>query len=166
MTRREILALAACSAGLRGQSADDRNGAARDLVYQALEQLSAHATQQEVTRAIRFLRAALDQYPSLGDAHYYRYLCLKKLNQEPNLQKAELEAAQRYNSEALRDQRDPFILAAPKIYDNLVTVGQKWALVVGISRFQPRIGAMPLNFAASDATAFSDLLKDPSVGRF
>ena len=166
MTRRDVLGLGACVAGLQAQSADDRHGAARDLAYQALEQLSAHATAQEVTRAIRFLRAALDQHPSFGDAHYYRYLCLKRLNQEPNLQKSELEAARRYDSEALRDQRDPFVLAVPKIYDNLVTVGQKWALVVGLSRFQPRIGAMPLNFAASDATAFADLLRDPSVGRF
>jgi hypothetical protein len=151
---------------LRGQSAEDRHGAARDLVYQALEQLSANATTQNVTRAIRFLRASLDQYPSFGDAHYFRYLCLKRLNQEPNLQKNELEAAERYNSEALRDRRDPFVLAVPKIYDNLVAIGQKWALVVGISRFQPRIGAMPLDYAASDATAFADLLKDSNVGRF
>lgn len=166
MNRREFLALSASAAALRGQNAAARDGAARDLVNQALEQLSSHATPQDVTRAVRFLRAALDQYPSFGDAHYYRYLCLKRLNQEPSLQQSEKEAAERYNSEALRDQRDPFVLAVPRLYDNLVTVGQKWALVVGISRFQPKVGAMPLNFAASDATAFADLLKDPDVGRF
>jgi hypothetical protein len=166
MTRREMLALAGCAVALRAQSSEDRNGAARDLVYQALEQLSAHATPQDVTRAIRFLRASLDQYPSFGDARYYRYLCLKRLNQEPALQKSDLEAAQRYDSEALRDKRDPFVLAVPRIYDNLGAIGQKWALVIGISRFQPRIGAMALDYAASDATAFAQLLTDPGVGRF
>lgn len=171
MTRREmIVACAASAAGLRAQNSQDRNGAARDLMYQALEQLSARATPEDVTRGMRFLRAALDEYPSFGDAHYYRYLCLKRLNQEPALQRSEMEAAQRYESEALRDQRDPFFLAAPRIYDSLATVGQKWALVVGISRFQPkngdRIGAPALDYAASDATAFAEILSDPSVGRF
>lgn len=166
MTRRELLALAAGAPLLRAQSSDDRHGAARDLVYQALEQLSAHATSQDVSRAIRFLRTALDEYPSFGDAHYFRSLCLKRLNQEPGVQKSDMEAAERYSSEALRDHRDPFVLAVPRLYDNLVMIGTKWALVVGISRFQPKIGAESLDFAASDATAFSNLLKDPGVGRF
>jgi hypothetical protein len=175
VTRREMLALSVSAAGLRAQSAADRNGAARDLVYQALEQLSAHASPQDVTRAMRFLRGALDQYASFGDAHYYRYLCLKHLNQEPALQKSEMEAALRCESEALRDQRDPFVLAVPRIYDNLTTIGQKWALVVGISRFQPQsknkdgdviVGAPPLDYAASDAEHFAEVLKDSNVGRF
>ncbi len=58
------------------------------------------------------------------------------------------------------------MLAVPKIYDSLPTVGQKWALVVGVSRFQPKIGAPPLRFAANDADAFAALLRDPRVGRF
>ena len=57
------------------------------------------------------------------------------------MQRTHLEAAQRYESEALRDKRDPFVLAVPKIYDESAGVGQKWALVVGISQFQPEIGA-------------------------
>lgn len=114
MTRREWIALAAAAA-LRGQSADDSVGAARDLMYQALELLSPHASAAEITRALRFLRGALDQYPGFGDAHYYRSLCLQRLTQEPALQKSDLDAAQRYQSEALRDKRDPFFLAVPKM---------------------------------------------------
>ena len=45
-------------------------------------------------------------------------------------------------------------------------VGQKWALVVGISQFQPGIGAERLQSAAADAEAFAALLRDPNVGRF
>ena len=160
-----MFAFAASAAGLHAQSSSDILGAARDLVYQALEQLSPHATPADVTRAVRFLRVALDQYPSLGDAHYYRFLCLQRLNQEPALQKSALAAAQRYQSEALRDKRDPFFLAVPKM-EALAKVGQKWALVVGISQFHPDKGVDRLQAAAADAESFASLLKDPDVGRF
>jgi hypothetical protein len=166
MTRRQLLALASASPLLRAQRSSESIGEARDLLYQALELLSAHASPADVIRAVRFLRAALDQYPSFGDARYYRALCLKRLNQDPALQTADLQAAERFQSEALRDKRDPFALAAPKIYDNLATVGQKWALVVGISQFQPDTGAETLKYSESDATSFAELLRDPKVGRF
>ncbi len=168
LTRREMIAAAAAAAAasrLRAQNASDIVGAARDLMYQALELLSPHATPAEVTRAIRFLRGALDQYPAFGDAHYYRSLCLKRLNQEPPLQKSDMEAAQRYQSEALRDAHDPFFLAVPKI-ETLPRVGQKWALVVGISQFHPDKGGEPLRCAANDAASLAEVLRDPNVGRF
>jgi hypothetical protein len=166
MTRRGLLALAAGGAAARAQNGDDRMGAAWDLLYQALEMLSAHAGAAEVTRAMGFLKRALDQYASFGDAHYYRALCLARLKTDTAAQGRELDAARRYNSEALRDRRDPFTLAVPKLHENLIDVGQKWALVVGISQFQPDAGAESLGFAASDATALAELLRDPEAGRF
>lgn len=171
MTRRHWLALVAAAPWLRAahpcaQALGDSAGAARDLVYQALERLSAQAAAADVTAASRLLRNALDQEPSFGDAHYYRHLCLKRLNQDAVMQRTHLEAAQRYESEALRDKRDPFVLAVPKIYESLPTVGQKWALVVGISQFQPDVGAERLQFAANDARSFAALLRDTNVGRF
>jgi hypothetical protein len=166
MTRRELLALAAAAPALRAQRSSASVGAARDLMYQALELLSGHATPDQVTRAVRFLRGALDQYPSLGDAHYYRALCLKRLNQDLPLQRSELRAAENYTSEALRDMRDPFATAVPSIASNLAAVGQKWALVVGISQFNVEGGVETLKYAATDAKAFAELLGDPAVGRF
>lgn len=154
------------SSALRAQRLGDTTGAARDLVYQALELLSANAPAEAVQSASRLLRNALDQEPSFGDAHYYRHLCLKRLNQDAVMQRSHLEAAQRYDSEALRDMRDPFVVAVPRIYETLPQVGQKWALVVGISRFQPGRGAKPLRFAANDAEVFASVLRDPEVGRF
>jgi uncharacterized caspase-like protein len=164
MTRRQLLAMAA-TAGLRAQSNNDILGAAHDYVYQALELLSAHATPEQVTHAVRMLRLALDDYPSLGDAHYYRALCLRRLNRDPGLQQSDLEEAERHHSEAMGDRRDPFFVAVPKI-GNLAAIGQKWALVIGISEFQPNTGAEPLGAAANDATAIAQILKDPAVGRF
>ena len=169
MTRREFASCAAAAAlvpGAFAQSAVAEIGAAKDLLYQGLELLSAHADPQQVARATGFFSRALDEYPSYGDAHYYRYLCLKRLNREKGLQESALEKAQRYHSEALEDKRDPFVLAVPKIYGDLAAVGQKWALVAGISRFQPDIGAESLKCPANDATAFAALLRDQNVGRF
>ena len=93
-------------------------------------------------------------------------MCLKRLNQDPAVQRRHLESAGLYESEALRDRRDPFTLAVPKIYGDLASVGQKWALVVGVSQFQPEIGAERLQSAAADAEAIAVLLRDPAVGRF
>jgi hypothetical protein len=166
VTRRELLALGATATALHAQRSSESVGAARDLMYQALELLSGHATPDQVTRAVRFLRGALDQYPSFGDAHYYRALCLKRLNQDAALQRSELRAAETYKSEALRDMRDPFAVAVPSIAPSLAAVGQKWALVVGISQFNPDAGAETLKYSATDAKAFAELLGDPAVGRF
>jgi hypothetical protein len=166
LTRRALLAAGVAAAVLPAQDADDRMGAARDLLYQALELLSGKSTTAQIERAIGYLKRSLDQYPGFGDAHYYRHLCLKRINQEPAIQSRALEAAMSYHSEALQEKRDPFTLAVPKIYQDLATVGQKWALVVGISRFQPDKGADPLNCAAQDATSFAELLCNPEIGRF
>jgi hypothetical protein len=170
ISRRTLLtALPAAAWGatrlVRAQSGDSL-GAARDAVYRALELLSERSTQAEVASAIRLLRNALDQDPGFGDAHYYWALCLQRLNQEPQMQRFHLSEAERYASDALRDRRDPFVLAVPRIYDNLSTFGQKWALVVGISRFRPDGGAENLQFADKDAEALDALLTDPEIGRF
>lgn len=166
MRRRDFLAVAATAGISRAQKSGDTAGAARDLLNQALELLWEKSSATEVDRAIRFLNFALDEHPGLGDAHYYRALCYRLLKRGA-AEKTGLAAAQTYESEALRDGRDPFKLAAPRILDDtLSVVGQKWALIVGINRFQPKTGADPLTFAASDAIALSDLLTDPQVGRF
>ena len=93
MTRRGLLGLAG-AATLRGWTGDSL-GAARDLVYQALECLSEKASPEQVKQAIRFLRGALDQYPSFGDAFYFRGLCLKHQGLDPT---RDLAKASEYQS--------------------------------------------------------------------
>ena len=167
MIRRHWLALAAAQSSLlHAQRAGDSLGAARDQLVQALELMSAKASDADLLKAIGFLRRALDQDAGFGDAYYYRQLCSKKLRRNAAQQKSDLEAAADHKSEALRESRDPFHLAVPRLDDNLVAVTSKWALVVGISRFQPDVGAEPLSFAANDAAAFSEMLRDPQIGRF
>jgi uncharacterized caspase-like protein len=167
MTRREFAALSAgavMASGVQAQSSAASRGAAKDLLYQGLELLSAHSDEPQVNRAMGFFGRALDEWASYGDAHYYRYLCLRRLRRDTFA--GALDKARMYHSEALGEARDPFVLAVPKIYGDLASVGQKWALVVGISRFQPDIGAEPLQCPAHDAHDFADLLRNPQIGRF
>jgi len=167
MKRREFLALAASASAIAcAETLGDSAGAARDLLNRALELLWERSSQQQVGDALRLITISLDEDPNFGDAHYYRALCNRKLGRL-SVVRPSLEAARMYQSEALRDERDPFRLSAPRILDQyLTTVGQKWALVVGINRFQPNVGADPLRFAADDARAFADMLMDPGIGRF
>jgi uncharacterized caspase-like protein len=72
-----------------------------------------------------------------------------------------------YGSEAMDQDADPFQLAttagAPKTAEG--PIHEKWALVVGISKFQDKhLGR--LNFASKDAKDFAAVLVDPSAGRF
>lgn len=166
MNRRSFLALAA--AGIcRAQKDGDTSGAARDLLYQALELLWEHSTPAQMETALARLRLCLDENANFGDAHYYRARCLERLGRNTTMQKADLEAAARYNSEAQREQRDPFRLSVPMLRAGEISnVGQKWALVVGISKFQPKVGADQLRFAANDAEAFATALADSRIGRF
>jgi hypothetical protein len=166
MTRRNFIALGAIASAskLPAQNLSDRVGAANDLVCQGLELLSSRSTKDNILHAIKFFEMALDQYESFADAHYYRALCLKRLNQRSSVQKSDMDAAT--NSAALQEQRDPFTLAVPRIFGDLGEVGNKWALVVGISKFQPDIGASALGCADKDAISIAKQLRDPLIGRF
>lgn len=168
MTRRALLALLSLLPGLNAQDASAIVGAARDLLCQALELLSARSTPDQVIRAVDFLKLALDQYPSYGDAHYYRYLCLKRLGADVPMQKRSLEYAAQYQSEALQQKLNPFILAVPKLYEDRGAVDQKWAIVIGVGEFKvdDPDKLRPLPSAANDAKAFYALLCDPEVGKF
>jgi hypothetical protein len=171
MHRRRFLELAGAALTARAQGRGDIDGAARDFLNQALEQLWEHSTPKQVDSALFNIRMALDEDPQFGDAHYYRALCLQRsLRKSPKTANdpvaAALDSATMYHSEALAAKRDPFRLAAPQIVDEyLQEIGEKWALVVGISKFRnhevPR-----LNYGAADAAAMRDLLTDPKTGRF
>jgi uncharacterized caspase-like protein len=73
-----------------------------------------------------------------------------------------------FGSEAMDQGLDPFLVATggPTLTSKPPgPVREKWALVIGISKFQdthvPR-----LNYPGKDAQDFASLLKDPQIGRF
>ena len=146
--------------------AQERCGAARDLMFQALERVSTGAN-NEIDNGLQLLKRAIALCTTLGDAWYYRSLFERKLNSG----KADyaLSKATLLGSEAMDEHLDPFHLAAsPGGHQGKGAGGaprQKWALVIGISKFTDA-HVPQLAYAGKDAQDFAAVLQDPQVGRF
>ena len=142
-----------------------RCGIGKDYMVQALEQIKA-GDHSEVEDGLQLLKHANEQCMSLGDAWYYRSLFERKLGHAPQADYAE-KKARFFSSEAMDAHADPFTLAAPAMPpgQNLAAVHDKWALVIGINKFQdarvPR-----LKYPSKDARDFAATLRDPTYGRF
>jgi hypothetical protein len=164
-----ILFFAGVAAGglSEDREAQEQRNLSKDLVVQALE-LVKTGSKQEADDGIQLLKHATEVFLSNGDAWYYRSIFEKERGQPGNVKYA-LDKAKKYGSEAMELGANPFHLAtgtasgaAPAAAGPL---GEKWALVVGISKFQDK--HLPrLNFASKDAKDFAALLLDPNVGRF
>jgi hypothetical protein len=171
-----------------GKRAGESCYTAKDLVVQALERLRADSGPSDLEDADQLLRRAIDLCAESGDAWYFRALIEAKLNRVPQARYA-MEQAQDFDSEALGERLNPFILAtpasrgfsleasgkspqpkaapAPVVPGSVIPgpVQSKWALVIGISKFIDK--EIPsLNFSTQDADAFAAELKDPEIGRF
>ena len=148
-------------------AAQDQCNLAKDLVVQALERVKA-GTKDEAEDGLQLLKHATEVCISNGDAWYYRSVFERERGQPGNVQYA-LDKAKKFGSEAMAQGANPFRLATGT-GAGVATVptgalGEKWALVVGISKFQDK--HLPrLNFASKDARDFNTLLLDPKVGRF
>lgn len=163
------------------RGADDRCGAGKDLVVQALERISPQSDSNAFEDALQLLKHAVSECSELGDAWYYRSLVEQKLGHDA-LAKYAMDKARFNSSEAMQQGLNPMVLAtpagrgialeeggattpAPAHADTAGPVAQKWALVVGISRFTD--SKIPhLNFTTADANAFATELTDAAVGRF
>jgi hypothetical protein len=169
-----------CSAGARGD--DDRCGAGKDLVAQALERVRPTSDNDAFEDSLQLLKHAVATCTELGDAWYYRGLVEQRLG-DARLAQYSLGKAQLFGSEAMQEGLNPFVLATPTHTRALTAraaqsgepppstpavagpVQSKWALIVGISHFADR--AVPtLNYTTQDASAFAAALKDPNAGRF
>jgi hypothetical protein len=142
----------------------------KDLVVQALERVKA-GTKDEAEDGLQLLKHATEVCINNGEAWYYRSVFEKERGQSGNVQYA-LDKAKKFGSEAMEQGANPFRLATGDaaaagggITTSTGQLGEKWALVVGISKFQDK--HLPrLNYASKDAKDFSSLLLDPGVGRF
>jgi uncharacterized caspase-like protein len=163
----------------------DRCGAGKDLVVQALERITPQSDNNAFEDALQLLKHAVSVCGELGDAWYYRSLVEKRLGHEA-LAKYAMDKARFNGSEAMEQGLNPLVLstpasrgitaesetaasgpaspsAAPPVKPG--PVNQKWALVIGISRFTD--ASVPsLHYTTADANAFADELKDPAIGRF
>ncbi len=149
-------------------------------MVQALERVSPQSENGAFEDALQLLKHAVSECGELGDAWYYRSLVEQRLGHDA-LAKYAMEKAHFLGSEAMEEGLNPLVLSTPgrrglgveegtaeapvKVATRLGPVRQKWALVVGISRFGD--GSIPrLNYTTADANAFADELKDPGIGRF
>ncbi len=142
-----------------------RCGVAHDLVMQALENLKSNPGDTEVEDGIQLLKQAAQACPTGGDAWYYRSLFEAKLGRKTQADFA-LRQAKVMGSQAMESQIDPFHLAAPpeSTVAALPPLREKWALVIGIGKFQKNIDM--LAHTRKDAQDFADLLEDEHFGRF
>jgi hypothetical protein len=161
---------------------DERCGAGKDLIVQALERAGPSSASQEFGDAVQLLKRAVAECPSLGDAWYYRGLVEARLGHVA-LAKSADDRAKLLGSEARLEKLQPFTLATSptgrgvavelsaspgqtsNIQDNSPHESTKWALVIGIGSFADQ-GIKALRYTTADATAFASLLTDPAVGRF
>jgi hypothetical protein len=140
-------------------------GVAKDFVVQALEQIKAGSS-AEAEDGLQLLKHANETCASLGNAWYYRSLFEAKLGQAAKA-KYSLGKAKMFGSDAMDQALDPFTLAtgSPALNNPPGPVREKWALVIGISKFQDT--KVPhLTYPGKDAQDFAASLKDPQVGRF
>ena len=144
--------------------AQDQCNLAKDIVVQALERIKTGTT-EEAGDGLQLLKHATEVCINSGDAWYFRSIYEKKLGQ-PSKSEYSMKKAKLFGSEAMDQGEDPFQLATiPGAPMAVGPVREKWALVVGIAKFQDKhLGR--LNFANKDAKDFAAVLVDPSVGRF
>lgn len=174
-----VLATLGCA---MARAQDDRCGAGKDLVVQALERAGPTSSNDAYEDALELLKHAVSTCAELGDAWYYRSLVEQRLG-NARLAQYSLGKAKEFGSEAMQQGLNPFVLATPirsralpggapqpgEAPANTPAVAgpveNKWALVVGISRFADR--AVPaLSYTTQDAGAFAAELEDPNIGRF
>ncbi len=172
------------AAWMSAWSQDDRCGAGKDLVVQALERISPQSNNDAFEDALQLLKHAVQECSELGDAWYYRGLVEQRLGHD-SLAKYSMDKARFNGSEALEQGLNPLVLATPagrgfaveegpaKVPGSAASgsaeapgpIAQKWALVVGISRFTD--SSIPkLNYTTADANSFATELTDPAIGRF
>jgi hypothetical protein len=179
-----LAVLAVVSVSACGQ--EQRCGAGKDLVVQALERITPQSGSSAFEDALQLLKHAVSECSELGDAWYYRSLVEQRLGHDAQAKYA-MDKARFNGSEAMQQGLNPLVLATPMGRGFAVEEGsaktpgsstsgagqveapgpvaQKWALVVGISRFTD--STIPrLNYTTADANSFAAELTDPAIGRF
>jgi uncharacterized caspase-like protein len=144
--------------------AQERCGAGTDLMVQALERVQPTSTPSQLRDAVELLKHATSECISLGDAWYYRGLLERKLG-NTRLADYSLDKARQNNSEAQQQEFNPFTLSTTRGIKPAGPVHEKWALVIGIGKFQDK-NIPQLHYTAADATGFAQALLSANVGRF
>lgn len=145
--------------------AQDQCNLAKDLVAQALERVKT-GTNPEAEDGLQLLKHATEVCISSGDAWYYRSIFESKLGQAAKADYS-LKKAKTFGSDAMDQGGNPFALATGGNSAKAPSgpVVEKWALVIGISKFNDR-RLKGLAYSSKDAQDFATLLLNPNIGRF
>ena len=173
-----LLAAISCATAGAQATREEKCPASKDLVVQALETAGPQGTPKNFADALQLLKRASSMCSESGDAWYYRSLIERRLG-NAGAATFSIEQARLVGSDAMTQGLQPFTLATPAATPgrrgtgdaaagsgvNQSTVAQKWALVIGITKFSDR-ALPPLQFTAADANSFAALLGDPALGKF
>lgn len=134
------------------------------MVVRALERLTARNSNAEIEDALQLVKQATGECAGLGDAWYFRSVFERKLG-HAQLADYAMNKAKLLGSEAMDVGADPFNLAAPPGQPPSKVLRDKYALVIGIGKFQSNF-VPSLRFTTKDARDFAAVLTDPQIGKF
>src|ERR1035438_5976944 len=137
--------------------------------WHMLNQLREQLTPETSTGMLALLHSKAESRlrvcRDIPDLWYYRYLIAQRLNNSADAAYA-LKIAREMDSAALRDAFNPLTKppasALPPPAPLPKTVRDKWALVVGVGKFQETSHISSLSYTVGDATAFTALLASPA----
>ena len=153
--------LVSCLTPLRAQMID-RCSPGWSMLNQLREQLTPDTPKDTLELLQVSIVKRLENCRGIPDLWYYRALVGERLHDVKDAAYARKQATA-LGSEAQIAKINPFDAAQAAAAKLSRTIGEKYALVVGINEFQH---AAPLHFAVNDAQSMADLLSDPQVGRF
>ena len=178
-----LLAASVASVPARGQ--DDRCGAGKDLVVQALERITPQSNKDAFEDALQLLKHAVQECSELGDAAYYRSLVERRLGHDalartPWTKRASTtlklcsKASIRWcwprppaaalswrTPELERPSPRPHPRAWLKLQGPSPRSGRSWS----VSPASP-INRFRASTTTADASSFAAELTDPHIGRF
>ncbi len=138
--------------------------------WSMLNQLREQLTPETPTEMLALLHSKAESRlrvcRNIPDLWYYRHLLARRLNNATDAAYA-LKLAKEMDSAALREASNPLVKTPPPPAATAPlpsAIREKWALVVGVGKFQDAGNIQSLNYTVSDATAFSALLTSPTLG--
>lgn len=164
MCKRLIIAAAiaaASSCSLRAETLGCLAGL--DRLNYVRESMRPESSKTELEDYLSMLVKATEQCRHIADLWHYRAMIESRLGLDSKFAKAQLtKPSVAYLAARPADTAPVPVVQRPPVSGK---VREKWAVVVGISKFGKN-PTLNLNYAAADAEAVAKLLTDPGVGRF
>jgi len=140
----------------------DRCSPGWSMLNQLREQLTPDTSKDTLELLQVSITKKLENCRGIPDLWYYRALVGDKLRDAKDAAYARKQAAS-LGSQLLDAKVNPFDAVQAPVAKLPSSVGEKYALVVGIDQFEHVSG---LRYAVNDAQSMADVFTDPQIGRF